>query len=233
VNRAERCFVPDGWNVIRNPQVSSGGECSDYYVGGLDLPGTLQEVGGVGGLLMRIPSLPRRLSRRHLIACPVRLRFPPELLMDKSRIITAILERISEDFETRQRSSKKTRAEGNHEESKAESKYDTLAIEENYLADGFARQALAAAKAGSEIRKLPVVDFAADASIDLGALVEVQFGESREWFFIAPSGGGIEVVHDGVLITVLTPESPLGSRLVGGRAADRITAPTATILRVI
>ena len=48
----ERFFVYDGWNVIRDRQVWSGGESSDYYVWGLDLSGTIHGAGGVGGLLM-------------------------------------------------------------------------------------------------------------------------------------------------------------------------------------
>ena len=48
----ERFFVYDGWNVIRDRQVWTGGESSDYYVWGLDLSGTIHGAGGVGGLLM-------------------------------------------------------------------------------------------------------------------------------------------------------------------------------------
>jgi len=48
----ERFFVYDGWNVIRDRQVWSGGESSDYYVWGLDLSETIHGAGGVGGLLM-------------------------------------------------------------------------------------------------------------------------------------------------------------------------------------
>jgi len=48
----ERFFVYDGWNVIRDRQVWTGGESSDYYVWGLDLSETIHGAGGVGGLLM-------------------------------------------------------------------------------------------------------------------------------------------------------------------------------------
>jgi transcription elongation GreA/GreB family factor len=152
--------------------------------------------------------------------------------MNKSEVIAAILERLREEFESRRRVSKLTRDEGNSAESKAESKYDTLAIEENYLADGLARQAHAAAEAIAEIEKMPEHTFAGDEPIDVGALVELQFSDTSEWFFLAPAGGGTEVTYQGITITVITHESPLGSQLLGCRIGDT-TAQSAKILRVI
>ncbi|MCX6970462.1 MAG: transcription elongation factor GreAB [Verrucomicrobia bacterium] len=150
--------------------------------------------------------------------------------MNKSEIVASILDRLREEFESRSRVSKTTRDGGNDAESKAEGKYDTLSIEENYLADGLARQALAAAEAIAEIEKMPLRTFAGDDPIDLGALVEVEFPGAREWFFLAPSGGGTEVRHEGTAVTVITPESPLGSQLIGSRVGDRTSAPAAKIV---
>jgi len=153
--------------------------------------------------------------------------------MNKSKVVANILERLRVEFENRSRVSKITRAGGNDAESKAEGKYDTLAIEENYLADGLARQALAAAEAMAEIKKMPLRTFSKDDPIDLGALVEIDFPGAREWFFLAPSGGGTEVQHEGTLVTVITPESPLGSQLIGSRVGDRTTVPAARIIRAV
>jgi hypothetical protein len=153
--------------------------------------------------------------------------------MNKSEIVQLILDRLREEFESRSRVSKITREGGNDAESKAEGKYDTLAIEENYLADGLARQALSAAEAIAEIEKMPLRIFAGDAPIDLGALVEIEFPGAREWFFLAPSGGGTEVPHEGTTVTAITPESPLGSQLIGSRVGDQTTVPAARISRVL
>lgn len=150
--------------------------------------------------------------------------------MNKPDIVLLILERLREEFESRRRISKSTRQEGNDAESKAENKYDTLSIEENYLADGLARHALAAAGAIADIENLPLRNFGGDEPIDLGALVELEFPDSSEWFFLAPSGGGTEVQYEGVLITVITPDSPLGSQLPGARPGDRTTAPNGRIV---
>jgi hypothetical protein len=96
-------------------------------------------------------------------------------LMNKQEIVASILDRLREEFESRSRVSKITREGGNDTESKAEGRYDTLAIEENYLAGGLARQALAATEAMAEIEKMPLRTFAVNATLDLGALVEIEF----------------------------------------------------------
>jgi hypothetical protein len=153
--------------------------------------------------------------------------------MNKSEIVASILDRLREEFESRSRVSKITRVGGNDAESKAEGKYDTLAIEENYLADGLAKQALAAAQAMVEIKKMPLRAFTADDPIDLGALVQLEFSAAKEWFFLAPSGGGTGVQHEATPVTVITPGSPLGSKLIGSRVGDRTTLPAARIIRVV
>lgn len=153
--------------------------------------------------------------------------------MKKAEVVALILERLREEFDTRRRVSKSTREEGNDAESRAASKYDTLSIEENYLADGLARQALDAARSIAEIEKLPLREFRAGDAIDLGAMVEVEFSDAREWFFLATSGGGTGVLHEGVNVTVVTPDSPLGSQILGCRLGDRTIAPHGRVVAVL
>ncbi len=149
----------------------------------------------------------------------------------KPKIVQAILEVLRDEFDQRTRASRETRAAGNDAESKAENKYDTLSIEENYLADGLARQAATALAAAKALEKLSLHDFAPDEPIDLGALVELEFPDGREHFFLAPAAGGIEVrVHDRT-ITVITPDSPLGGQLLD-RHAGEILPGKARILSV-
>jgi transcription elongation GreA/GreB family factor len=145
--------------------------------------------------------------------------------MDKSGIVTAILDKLRDEFDSRRAASKATRTSGNDAESKAENKYDTLSIEQNYLADGLAKQARIAAEAAAAYEKLPVRDFSPEETVDLGAVVEVAFVRDTEWFFLGPAAGGIEVSHEGRTITVLTPESPLGSQLLDRKAGDTIASP--------
>ena len=153
--------------------------------------------------------------------------------MNKSEIIREILRSLREDFESRLRVSKTTREQGNNSESRAEGKYDTLSIEENYLADGLAKQAESAAQAIANIEKMPLRAFTDNDPIDFGALVEIQFAQARECFFLAPVAGGTEVTFEGSPVTVITHESPLGRQLLGSRTGQRIASPSAKILRIV
>ncbi len=152
--------------------------------------------------------------------------------MNKKSIVQAILDKLVAEFESLSQSSAKTRAAGNDPESKAEGKYDTRSTEENYLADELGRLARETAEAAEAVRELSVRDFSANDQIDVGALVQVKFPDADEWFFLGPAGGGIEVEDDGELVTVVTPESPLGSALMGMRTGDKPDFDSAQILAV-
>ena len=49
----EHWYVYDGWNLIQETTTTDSGDSTDFYVWGLDLSGSLQGAGGIGGLLMR------------------------------------------------------------------------------------------------------------------------------------------------------------------------------------
>lgn len=153
--------------------------------------------------------------------------------MNKTAIVQAIIDALREDFEARQRSSRQTRSAGNDAETKAEGKYDTRSTEENYLADGLARQAQEAVLAAAAYEKVAVRDFGPGEPIDVGALVRMAFADADEWFFLGPAGGGIEVRHAGQTVTVITPESPLGARLMGQTAGTKIASPRAEVTKVL
>jgi hypothetical protein len=153
--------------------------------------------------------------------------------MNKSAIIREILHSLREDFESRLRVSKTTRELGNNSESRAEGKYDTLSIEENYLADGLAKQAESAVHAIAIIEKMPLRAFTESDPIDFGALIEIQFARASEWFFLAPVAGGTEVTCARTTVTVITHESPLGKQLLGSHAGRKIKSPAAQILRIV
>ncbi len=152
--------------------------------------------------------------------------------MNKPAIVQSILATLQAEFENFQRSSKKTRSAGNDNESKSEGKYDTRSTEENYLADGLAMQAQAVLDSAAAYEKLTLVDFDDETPIDVGALIQLEFPDETNWFFFGPAGGGIEVESDGTLITVFTPESPLGQQLIDKKVGDSTKAPR-TVVRAV
>ena len=155
------------------------------------------------------------------------------IVTKKSAVIAAILNALKSEFDTYVTTSKKARSTGNDAQTKAEGKYDTRSTEENYLADGLAKHALVAREAHEAIASMPTVSFESDRPISLGALIELDFGSEIGWFFLAPAAGGLEVTVEETIITVLTPESPLGLQLQGRLQGGKTAMPATKILRVI
>jgi len=152
--------------------------------------------------------------------------------MNKTAITHAIVEKLREEFDNFRTASKKTRSAGNDAESKSEGKYDTRSTEENYLADGLAKQAATIAQAAAAYEGFVAPDFAADEPIDLGAIILVKFPGETEWFFLGPAGGGTEISEDHLHLTVITPESPLGGYVMGKRSGDSIPELKARIVAI-
>ncbi|MBI2440263.1 MAG: hypothetical protein HYV35_02715, partial [Lentisphaerae bacterium] len=64
----ESLFIYDGWNLLRETSMATGlGKIVDEYVWGLDLSGSLQGAGGIGGLLSRVRTEYRYFDERGLL----------------------------------------------------------------------------------------------------------------------------------------------------------------------
>lgn len=142
--------------------------------------------------------------------------------MSKQAVIQAILARLGEELQVYLKAAEASRAEATHESSKAENKYDTRGLEASYLARGQSRQIAELETAVIEFQKLGTRKFKADEPIDVGALVELEQGRERSFYFIGPRAGGTEVEFDGHELLVITPQSPLGSQLVGKQQNDQL-----------
>jgi hypothetical protein len=116
--------------------------------------------------------------------------------------------------------------------SKAEGKYDTRSLEASYLAAGQARQVDELAESVRIFETLALPDFAMDAEIDAGALVEVEMAGEAAFFLLVPASGGLAVSHDGVEITLLTPASGLYRSLLEMRVGESLDAPKLTVRKV-
>jgi transcription elongation GreA/GreB family factor len=158
--------------------------------------------------------------------------------MNKRALIQKITAQLVSELEVYFRAAQASRTEATHEQSKAESKYDTRGLEASYLARGQSKQLAELETAIAEFEKLGVRKFTAADAIDLGALVELEHGGETSVYFIGPRAGGTEVVHDKREILVITPQSPLGEQLMGKKQGDQPplnfggTKQTAKILKV-
>ena len=141
--------------------------------------------------------------------------------MNKRLIIKKITAALTGELELYFRAAQYARAEATHEQNKPENKYDTRGLEASYLAHGQSRQAAELEAAIVEFEKLNPRPLAAGEAIGLGALVELELGGERSFYFLGPRAGGTEVMHDRKEILVITPQSPLGEQLLGKKSGDR------------
>jgi transcription elongation GreA/GreB family factor len=141
--------------------------------------------------------------------------------VNKSALIRKIIAKLTSELTVYFRAAQASRAEATHEQSKAESKYDTRGLEASYLARGQSRQAAEIEAAIAEFEKLAVRKFDAGENIGVGALVELEAGDEQSFYFIGPRGGGTEVVQNEQEVLVITPQSPLGAQLIGKKQGDR------------
>ena len=158
--------------------------------------------------------------------------------MNKRAIIQKITAKLVGELETYFRAAQFSRAEATHESNKAENKYDTRGLEASYLARGQSKQAAELEAAIAEFEQLGARKFTDGDAIAVGALVELEVGGEKLFYFLGPRAGGTEVLHDKKEILVITPPSPLGEQLMGKKEGDEPqlnfggTKQPAKILRV-
>jgi len=138
-------------------------------------------------------------------------------MISKAAIVKEIVRQLGEELETLAGASRAMHADASDEQNKAEDQYDTRGLETAYLASSQARQATATEEALAAYQTLKLVKFAAPTPIDLTALVELESRGERLWYFLGPKGGGLEVGET----LIVTPESPIGTELVGKKNGDR------------
>lgn len=143
----------------------------------------------------------------------------------KTEVRDTILHQLRQELARQTNAAELSRDEAISEESRAENKWDTHSQEAAYLAEGQARLAAEIGESLQLYSTLPLVDFAPDAPIATGAIVEIEAaGGRRTLYFIGPRAGGLELDVAGRTLLVLTPQSPLGRQLVGRREGELVPA---------
>ena len=142
--------------------------------------------------------------------------------MNKRILIQKIIAALTDELGVYFKAALASRAEATHEQSKAESKYDTRGLEASYLAHGQSKQAAEIEAAIAAFEKLAVRKFSPGEAIDLGAFVQLDHDGESTFYFIGPKAGGTEFVHDKKEVLVITPQSPLGAQLFGKKQGERL-----------
>ena len=156
--------------------------------------------------------------------------------MNKKKLVKEIIAALARSGAVLEKAARASHAEATHESSRAESKYDTRGLEAAYLAGGQARQAREILDAIKAYEGLVIRTFGPQDPIAISALVELEMDSNRFFFFLGPKGGGVEVMHAKVEVTVITPDSPIGLSLLGKTTDQTWSAkigPTQVKYRVV
>ncbi len=145
---------------------------------------------------------------------------PAVIRVNKKTLVRKIVAHLNAELALYDKAARAAHAEATDEQNKAENKYDTRGLEASYLARGQSRQAADVTEAIDQFQMLALRAFSPTDPIDLTALVEVELRGERNFFFIGPRAGGTEIEHEQREVTVLTPQSPLGQKLVGRRQGE-------------
>ncbi len=150
-----------------------------------------------------------------------------EALPAKADLLGALVARVRADHEEVVRSQHAAQHGSTHIETRAEDPKDTRATEASYLARGLAERVESLGEMLAVLEAFRPPAFGADDEIALGALVTVEDeeGESSH-LFLVPIGGGENLDVGGTQVRTLTPGTPLGSRLMGLRVDDDVSAPS-------
>jgi transcription elongation GreA/GreB family factor len=132
----------------------------------------------------------------------------------RTDMIRLIIEKLTSDLELIFNAAKTAHMASINEENQPDNKYDTLALEASYVAQG---QANRAQEIRRSIETYKHLEFpAAGGAIQLASLVTLEADNGAvKRVFIGPVEGGLRIATDDDDIMVITPASPLGKALIG------------------
>jgi transcription elongation GreA/GreB family factor len=145
--------------------------------------------------------------------------------MDKRFLVEQLSERLREASHVARKASQAAADVAREGATPAEKREDArTALEFGALAKG---QKDRADRMAAELGTLAIFcpkKFSPQTPISLGAVVEVEDGESGRTFFLAPVGAGIELTGPGGdgFLSVVTPVSPIGKAVLGRKVGDSV-----------
>ena len=146
----------------------------------------------------------------------------------KLNLVDEIVQRLSQELSQSIQAANEAHEGATHEQSKAETQYDTLALEHAYLAEGQSRRVASLKQEIQALQAMSIQELSNDDEIILGALIAASKGHLQKLFFLCPGGGGQQIIIDGNTIQVVTPTSPLGAELLGLAIGDSFLWPDNT-----
>ncbi len=146
--------------------------------------------------------------------------------LSKVKVLTRFLEQVSGEIVALTASARAAHQAATHEESKAEDRHDTFAIEASYLAAGQSVRVMELEKVRTELEGYLTGTRESEIVVP-GSLLSYESDGVVHWVLMAKSGGGFrtslgEEGAQALAVQILSTTSPLGSEFLGLRAGDEI-----------
>ncbi|WP_235839671.1 GreA/GreB family elongation factor [Cognaticolwellia mytili] len=147
--------------------------------------------------------------------------------INKNIIIAKIVAQLQQELTLALAAADNAHKAATDDQSVAETQYDTLAIEQSYLAEGQSRRVAEIREAIKNFEDFQFKIVEEQTTVVLSSLVQMEQDIAKQqWFFIAPAAGGYrcQVTEQDRLIsiTVITPKSPMGAALLGKELDDEV-----------
>lgn len=140
--------------------------------------------------------------------------------MNKGDLVKRLQAELEGQIAVLERAARDSREAATHEENRPENDKDTRSVEAAYLAGAQADRVRDLSRVLNALGFLTLRSFREEDPIAASALVCVELAGKRFHYFLAPQGGGLRVEFDGVVVQVLTPQSPMGQALLGKAVGD-------------
>lgn len=145
-------------------------------------------------------------------------------MMDKHNVLQLIIQQLQADLELLERAARTAHQAATDSENLPDNKYETLALEASYLAQGQANRAQQVRLELADFKSMVCRRFTSDDVIRLSALVTLEDGDGNErLIFLGPGAGGLKVPLGKCEVMVVTPQSPLGRGLLGLQVGDQVS----------
>ena len=106
----------------------------------------------------------------------------------------------------------------------AENKYDTLGLEASYLAHGQQERLAQCIEDNAMFDELFKQRDAISEHVILSSIVTlVDDNEQIRYLLIGPSAGGLKIQLEELQVLVITPQSPIGAKLMGKEIDDEVS----------
>lgn len=148
--------------------------------------------------------------------------------MIKQPLLDQITDQLQQALDNALLAASEAHNNATHAESAAETQYDTLGLENAYLAHGQSMRVESLQQALMHYQQWTVMDFQPDDAIGLGALVEVTGPQGQQrLFLLGPLQGGLQLHWQGQPVTLITPQTPVGQQLMARYLGDEASLPNA------